>query len=53
MTNTPTPPGWWRGESEENMNILEYIEYWMEQGMSEADAELAASMEFDIWESEE
>lgn len=30
------------------MNILEYIEYWMEQ-----DAELAASMEFDIWESEE
>lgn len=35
------------------MNILDYIEYWMEQGMSEADAELAASMEFDIWESEE
>lgn len=35
------------------MNILEYIEYWMEQGMSEADAELAASLEFGIFESEE
>lgn len=35
------------------MNILEYIEYWMEQGMSEEDAEMAASMEFDICESEE
>lgn len=35
------------------MNILECIEYWIEQGMSEADAEIAASMEFDIFESEE
>lgn len=47
------PAGLAAGKSEENMNILEYIEYWMEQGISEADAELAASMEFDIWESEE
>lgn len=35
------------------MNILDYIQYWIEQGMSEEDAELCASMEFDIFESED
>ena len=32
------------------MNILEYIEDCMMHGMSESDAEFAASFEFDIYE---